>query len=293
VYWFPGAEETRIEYGQYIYQTAQAALDVLPDPRHQSNPVFAGVGILRAFLILRADATDLTDDTRAIIVEGAKFGAGAGGQFSSSITDLQQAYNNSVSPEIVTDSTRGALTITEGTAVGGNLIEGQDDTATEVFSVDTAGDVTISGSGAPMAVTTINGQPMLTLVDTTRTDKILSVAEQNLEFSENRLNDLDWLDVGTAVDADSGYIMDFDGTVVFTTGHCENTGAASKNIHLFINGVDSGSLGTLSGGTNATFINTIVDLDFNRGDRIRLQAQDGITGIIEDTVVKVSVKWRG
>ena len=293
VYWFPGANETRIEYGQYLFQTQQAALDILPDPRHVSNPVFAGVGILRAFLIMRADATDLTDSSKAIIVEGAKFGAGAGGQFSNSITDLQQAYDNSVTPEIVTDSIRGALTIIEGTAVGGNLIEGVDDTATQVFAVDTAGDVTISGSGAAMAVTVINSQPMLTLVDTTRTNKILSVAEQNLAFSENRLNDLDWINVGTAVDSDSGYIMDFDGTVVFATGHCENTNAFSKNIHLFINGVDNGSLGTLSGGANATFINTTINLDFSQGDRIRLQAQDGISGIIEDTVVKVSVKWRG
>ncbi len=144
-----------------------------------------------------------------------------------------------------------------------------------------------------MTITTINGQPMLTLVDTTRTDKILSVAEQNLVFSENRLDNLDWIDIGAAVDADSGYIMDFDGTVVFATGHCENTNAFSKTIHLFINGVDQGSLGTLSGGANATFINTTIDLNFSQGDRIRLQAQDGISGFIEDTVVKVSVKWRG
>jgi hypothetical protein len=87
--------------------------------------------------------------------------------------------------------------------------------------------------------------------------------------------------------------MDFDGTVVFATGDCENTGASSKDIHLFINGADQGSLGTLSGGANATFINTTIDLNFSQGDRIRLQAQDGISGFIQDTVVKVTVKWRG
>ena len=84
-----------------------------------------------------------------------------------------------------------------------------------------------------------------------------------------------------------------DGTVVFATGHCENTQANSKDIHLIINNTDLGSIGTLAGGANATFVNTLLNLDFVQGDRIRLQAQGSGSGNILDTVVKITIKWRG
>lgn len=149
-----------------------------------------------------------------------------------------------------------------------------------------------------LTVTIINGQPMLTLVDTTRlvgspqVGKILSVGEQSLSWTENGLTNDDWIRVGNANDADSGYITDFDGTLVYVTGHCEDTGGNAKDIHLYINGVDEGSLGNLSGGSNATFINNTTDIDFGQGDRLRLRAV-GVTGAIQDTVIKLTLKWRG
>lgn len=144
-----------------------------------------------------------------------------------------------------------------------------------------------------LQTTVINGQPMLTLDDTTRANKTLSVGEQIYLFSENALSDLDWIRIADANDADSGYIADFDGTIVNIAAHCENTGAASKDIRLFIDGVDTANLGTLSGGANATINDTTLNIDFNQGQRIRLRAVDGIAGNIQDTVVKLTVKWRG
>lgn len=153
-----------------------------------------------------------------------------------------------------------------------------------------------SGGGAlpaGLTVIDINGQPMLTLEDTTRADKILSIAEQGITFSENRLNHNDWIQLGNANDADSGYLANFDGTIVYASGHCEQTTTNNKDIHLFINGVDEGSLGSLFGGGNATFINNTINVDVSQGDRIRLRAIDDSTGRIEDTVVKLTIKWRG
>ena len=143
-------------------------------------------------------------------------------------------------------------------------------------------------------ITTINGQPMLTLEDTTRGNKILSVAEQTLTYAENQLGDQDWIRVANANDIDSGYVMDFDGTLVFATGHCENTGVGvSKDVRLFINGVDNGVVGTLSGGADVSFTSTTLDIDFSQGDKIRLRADNGAGGAIQDTIVKLTVKWRG
>lgn len=144
-----------------------------------------------------------------------------------------------------------------------------------------------------LALTVINGQPMLTVEDSTRADKILSVGEQLCLFAENRLSHLDWIRIGNSNDAESGYIADFDGTIVNISAHCENTGANSKDIRLFIDAVDSGVLGTLAGGANATINDTTLNIDFTQGQRIRLRADDGIAGNIQDTIVKLTVKWRG
>lgn len=148
------------------------------------------------------------------------------------------------------------------------------------------------GGTSDITISTINGQLVPTFEDTTRGNKQLSVAAHDVHFAENVLSNLDWLRIGNANDADSGYIAELDGTLVFASAHCENTNANSKDIHLFINGADQGSLGTLGGGANVTFINTTVNIDFSQGDRIRLQAQQGSGGNIQDTVVRLSLKWR-
>jgi len=144
-----------------------------------------------------------------------------------------------------------------------------------------------------ITISIINGQPIVTYIDESRESpgKQISIAEQTLLFSENQLTVNDWLDIGNAVDADSGYIADLDGAVMYATGHCENTGSGSADIHLFINSVDQGSIGTLGGGENASFINTTLDIDFNQNDKIRLQAQD-VIGVLQDTVIKITIKWR-
>lgn len=142
-------------------------------------------------------------------------------------------------------------------------------------------------------VTNINGQPTLTLVDTTRSNKILSVAEQTLIYTKNRLNDLDWIPMGNATGADSGFIADFDGTVVSVTAHCDDTNVSSKDIELYLDGVSQGVIATLSGGSNVSTQNQTLNFDFAQGQKIRVRATNGIAGRIEDTVVKLVTKWRG
>jgi len=175
----------------------------------------------------------------------------------------------------------GPLTATDEIAV-------DDGGTTERHTISEVVDAALPG----IAVTTIDGQLVLTVIDTTRANKVLSVAEQVWQFNENALGHLDWIRIGNASDADTGYIANFDGTVVGVSAHCENTGANSKDIHLFVNGVDNGSIGTLSGGANAIFRDNTLDIDFSQDDRIRLQAMGAGTGTIQDTVVKLTIKWR-
>lgn len=151
-----------------------------------------------------------------------------------------------------------------------------------------------SGSGVSgLTISIINGQPILTLVDSSRADKILSVAENPVTWSENKLGNNDWIQIGTANHRESAYVADFNGTVTASTGQCENVGGSDKNIHLYINNVDVGSIGSLIGPTLDTFINTTLNIDFNQGDQLRLRAVNINSGQIQDTVIKLVLKWRG
>ena len=143
-----------------------------------------------------------------------------------------------------------------------------------------------------LTTTVINGQPMLTLVDTTRANKILSVSEQVLVFAENRLSHMDWIRIATTADADSGYVADFDGTVTSITGHCEDTGTNAKDIRLYVDDTSVGTLASLTGGTNVSINDPTININFNQGQRLRLRVFGQSTGHIEDTVIKLTVKWR-
>jgi len=159
-----------------------------------------------------------------------------------------------------------------------------------------AGEITVTipgGSITGLTTTIINGQPMLTLEDTTRANKILSVSEQELTWSDNKVNNNDWLLIGKAKGKEVGYIADFDGTIVYASAYCKDTKANSKEIRIYIDGANSGSVGTLSGGTEITITNTTLDLDFTQGQKLRLQAIDGSGGDIKEVIVKLTIKWRG
>lgn len=152
-----------------------------------------------------------------------------------------------------------------------------------------------------MTVTIVNGQPMLTLEDTTRGNKILSVSENPIMFSENILTNNDWVRIASASDRASGYVADFNGTIVAATGHCKKVNDNNKAIRLYTQGVDRGTIFTFFGSGEDYEINTTINIDFNRGDKIRLVAKDTLvgspptptTGRIQDTVIKLVLKWRG
>ena len=235
---------------------------------------------------------------------------------SNSFETWSGAGNTSGHASIVADSATDTVTVTGGIGINIGLTAASDTITysftragmadTAVVAADTVPFFDASNSNEPEfrsfgdilddlnipQISTINGQPIMTYTDTTRTET-LSVESNTYSFGENKVSHLDWIiPAGNANDADSGHVMPLDGTIVFTTAHCEDTDGNSKDIHVFVEGVDQGSAGTLSGGANATFTNTTEDHDFSQGDRIRVQAMGSGTGDIKDTVVNVTVRWR-
>lgn len=244
---------------------------------------------------VKASATDTTTGHL-----GNKIVAGTGITF----TTLNPSGNEQIEISASGGSGNAYGTITDGTNT-----ETASGNSTLVFASDpnTGVNVTVGQTGSPaedtvtigfdggLAMSLISGQPMLTFIDDTRgvSGKRLSVSDQVLVFAENQLAANDWLEIGSAVDATSGYIANFPGTIVHASIHCANGNGNTKNIHVFVNGVDAGSIGIVTAGANTSLINNTIDIDFTQGDKIRLQAQQGSGGAIHDTVVKLTLKWRG
>jgi len=117
----------RVQYGQTEYQQLTAAIEGIATEQFNTFSNFTNNGILIGVLSVLSTATDLSDTSKARFFFTSKFGETVGSAGGVSTTTLQQAYNNSVNPEITTNSTLGALSIKNGTGNNDNvtnLIEG-------------------------------------------------------------------------------------------------------------------------------------------------------------------------
>jgi hypothetical protein len=133
---------TVIEYGQAQYDTKAEALVAINTEFFDSNPDVATL-LLRSYLVVKKGTTALNDIDDAEFIEAGRFGSGTASQTTSSTTNLQQAYDNSQTPEIITDSVRGALTIERGSAADtDNILEGKNGAGSTTFALSGAGVVT-------------------------------------------------------------------------------------------------------------------------------------------------------
>tara|TARA_R110000868_G_scaffold40068_1_gene138872 strand:- start:540 stop:2723 length:2184 start_codon:yes stop_codon:yes gene_type:complete len=108
-----------VQRGQATYLSLAEAKAAIQTETFVTNGVLAANGLLRGFIVAQANATSLSDATKVFFIESGKFGSssGVGGL---SVSTLQNAYDNSSTPEITTDATRGGVTVKEGTGTATN-----------------------------------------------------------------------------------------------------------------------------------------------------------------------------
>lgn len=115
IFLFP-SNLVRIQYGQTTYASMQLAQQALLSEIFVAEENIAQNGMLRAYLIVRGGATTSLEDTaRALFIEADKWGEMPLGA-TGGTTSLQQAYENSITPEITTNAALGAVTIQNGGA---------------------------------------------------------------------------------------------------------------------------------------------------------------------------------
>ncbi len=129
-----------VQFGQNFYNTIDLAVAAVESESFIVENNNNSNGILVSIISVRKGAADLSLTGDAIFLNASKFGEITGGTGGSSSSTLQAVYNNSTSPEIVVDSTRGALTIQDNASpIGANLFEVNDNSPANVFSVDVNG----------------------------------------------------------------------------------------------------------------------------------------------------------
>ncbi len=117
---------------------------------------------------------------------------------SGSTLTLQNAYNNSTSPEIVVDGTLGALTIRDAsTPIGANLLEVQNNTGSSTYLAVTSSGISVSGniqtggtnridnSGNLVNIGNITGTGGVTLQATTGTLALVVTGANPITFTTN------------------------------------------------------------------------------------------------------------
>lgn len=126
-----------IQKGQTIYTTLTDAIAAVNSESFVVYPSLINNAILIGVLSITKGCTALNSTTTARFFNTDKFGQVAGATAGISTATLQGAYNNSVEPEILTDSTRGAFSIKRGSGADtDNIFEGLNGSGTTTFSID-------------------------------------------------------------------------------------------------------------------------------------------------------------
>jgi len=153
IYVFPSGL-VRIQYGQTVYGSLAAAIAGAQTESFVEYPNNAENGILIGILSVTRNITDLSNTSNAEFLSVSKFGDIIGAGSGSSTTTLQQAYNNSTNPEIVTSSPLGALTIQRGTTADtDNVLEIENGSGTITSYINGIGNISgnsiaVGGTGA-------------------------------------------------------------------------------------------------------------------------------------------------
>jgi hypothetical protein len=242
-----------IQYGQTVYVNLAEAISAI---QKESFIKFSNVNssaILIGIISVQKNCTSLNDTTRASFFQTSRFGESTNTAGGVSTGTLQLAYNNSVEPEILTNSILQAVAIKNGSGSDdNNILEG----------VSSGGTITsfITGSGSFLANnvsgnTIYSGSANLANIFVS-TATTININGNNLSLSANQ----EW----RVAQADTGALtyagISVSSTTTVNIGACtgyviNNETDASNPSYVFVNypGESNKTVTTLSGGL-ATYV---------------------------------------
>jgi hypothetical protein len=141
-YFFGQTNATVMTPGQAVYANSAEAEAAIFTENPVINPLVR-LGTFVTALIVQEAATDLSNTGVASFIDISNEGVSSSG--GTGTQDMQSTYDLSTSPEILSDSTRGALTVRRGSAADTDLVfEGQNNAGLTTWGVSGNGLVTQS-----------------------------------------------------------------------------------------------------------------------------------------------------
>ncbi len=186
------ANKMILQLGIVQYGNAQQARDQLQlDKSNYVAFVGSGTALLAAQVYMEGNAPDFNDPNDAGIISTIGGTGSSTGVQVSNYLDLTDVVDSSYAGQV------GKVPMVNISETG------------------------LEFTNAPY-IATIGGNDMVVYADATRA-KTLSSETQVLYFAESVVSNSDWMQIQHATDADSGYVMPFNGTIVSVAMHCENT----------------------------------------------------------------------
>jgi hypothetical protein len=130
--------------GQQIYSSIDAAVAGTLSENFIVPTTLLANSVLIAYLVMRGNSADFSNDSNTRIIPASKFGSsGAGGSVSS----MQDTYDNSSAPQIISNDSQGALIIKNAQTDEDALqFEIQNKVGGIVYSIDGLGNVDINNT---------------------------------------------------------------------------------------------------------------------------------------------------
>jgi hypothetical protein len=281
----------RIQYGQVFYPTLAKAIAALPSELFVENADNAIDCILIGTLTVKDGATDLSNIDDAVFSLVSKFGEVLGGTAGISTTTLQQAYNNSVNPEITTDSVLGSVQFRGGT--GSNTdknISIENNSGTETSYIRADGFISGSSLNAPNLIISGGTQSIFSGNSSSNLVRITQTGSGNafvVEDSSNPDSTPFVVDAAGNVAVGSGstsnkFIVSNGTNDVFTVNTVNSTvwargaGNVSSNTSFGENSLDSNTTGTSNTAFGQNALTTVTTGSNNSAfGRAALQSSNG------------------
>ena len=137
VYLFP-SNSIRIQRGQEVFASFSEAVDNLGKEAFVTESNIDENALLLASIVVAKRCTDISNTADALIFKASRFGE-LGSVGSSAVGTLQQAYDNSATPEITTSN--GAITLLAGETDGDIVFEIQNGSGVNQFTITGSGNV--------------------------------------------------------------------------------------------------------------------------------------------------------
>ena len=186
IYLFP-TNDIVIQRGVKQFNSQTEAVNGISGSDYFTAPSLLPGGLLRGWLVIKKNASDLTNPSQAQFIEAPKFGEGGGANGGSvASVDLQTAYNNSINTEILTDASRGALSVKQGSGLDTDFVfEGINGAGLATFGVRANGKVEALDFNGVAITTAGDAEDFLSANGTYIDPATLSPYELNFEASKD------------------------------------------------------------------------------------------------------------